>query len=166
MKITKAIPSEAHRLTEIAFAAKRHWGYPEAWIAHWRPVLTITPEFVATHETYAARMEAEGRIVGFSAFAHQGGVLRLEDLWVWPGEIGRGIGRALFHDAQQRARALGFETFEIESDPHAAGFYARMGAERIGTHTTLLEEQPRELPVFRCRTSLERGQVVETPLDL
>jgi hypothetical protein len=52
MNITISLPSEAAALTEIAFAAKRHWGYPEHWIAHWRSILTVTPEFVATHETY------------------------------------------------------------------------------------------------------------------
>ena len=31
-----AVPADAARLTEIAFAAKRHWAYPESWVARWR----------------------------------------------------------------------------------------------------------------------------------
>jgi hypothetical protein len=30
------------------------------------------------------------------------------------------------------ARAAGFETVRIVSDPHAAGFYAKMGASHVG----------------------------------
>ena len=153
MNIAVAHPSEADTLTEIAFAAKRHWGYPEHWIAHWQSLLTITPESIASHETFAARTGE--RIVGFAALARDGDVLWLKDCWVLPAEMGRGVGRALFRHAQQRARALGFATFEVESDPYAAGFYVRMGAEQIRTHVTRLEGHPRELPVFRCRTSHE-----------
>jgi GNAT superfamily N-acetyltransferase len=151
MNISVAHPAEAAVLTEIAFAAKRHWGYPERWIAQWHALLTITPASIAENETFAARLG--GRTLGFAALKLDGEILVLNDLWVVPAEMGRGIGRALFRDAQQRARARGFATFEIESDPHAAGFYERMGAEYLRTHTTLIEGLPRELPVFVCRTS-------------
>lgn len=46
--IWRALPAEASILTDIAFAAKRHWGYPEAWIAQWRSALTITPQQIAS----------------------------------------------------------------------------------------------------------------------
>jgi GNAT superfamily N-acetyltransferase len=148
ISITTAHPSEAGVLTEIAFAAKRHWGYPEHWLAQWQALLTVTPESVATHETFAAR---EGdRILGFGAIARDGDLLWLKDLWVSPAEMGRGIGRALFRRAQQRAWALGFATFEIEADPHAAGFYQRMGAVSIGMRASQIDGQVRELPLFRC----------------
>ena len=48
LHIRRAKPAEAEVLTEIAHAAKRHWGYPENWIEHWKNDLTITPEFPAT----------------------------------------------------------------------------------------------------------------------
>jgi GNAT superfamily N-acetyltransferase len=155
MTITPALPSEADTLTEIAFAAKRHWKYPESWIAHWRTVLTITPEFVATHETFAAR---EGqRILGFAALVVQADELHLEHLWVLPAEMEHGVGRALFRHAQRRAQDLGFETFEVDSDPNSAGFYEHMGAERIGTIRTLIDGTLRELPVFRVHAQQSKS---------
>ena len=45
---------EAAQLSAIAHAAKRHWGYPEAWIQHWRLTLTITPEYIARNPTFVA----------------------------------------------------------------------------------------------------------------
>ncbi len=153
LTITLAQPSEADALTEIAFAAKRHWGYPEHWIEHWRSVLTVTPDFIVTHDTFVAREER--RLLGFSALKLEGDLLWLEHLWIWPPAMRQGVGRALFRQTQSRARALGFTAFEVESDPHAAGFYERMGAELVRIHRTHFEGLPRELPVYRCQTSYE-----------
>jgi hypothetical protein len=36
-------------------------------------------------------------------------------------------------DAVDRARALGISRLLIDADPNADGFYARMGARRVGT---------------------------------
>jgi len=151
VNITPASPSEADALTKIAFAAKSHWGYPSHWMAQWQTILTVTPASIAAHETYVAR--AGECIIGFCALRRKGSTLRLEDLFVLPGEMRRGVGRLLFRHSQRRAREMGFAFFEIESDPNAAGFYERMGAERIGANTTMLDGQPRELPVFRCSTT-------------
>ena len=52
--IRAARPDDAEALTRLAHAAKRHWRYPEEWIALWRPGLTVTPEFIATHPVYCA----------------------------------------------------------------------------------------------------------------
>ena len=153
MNIRIAIPSEADALTKVAFAAKSHWGYPAHWMAQWQSILTMTPALIAAHETYVA--EDEERIIGFASLRRDGGGLRLENLFVLPSEMGRGVGRALFRHSQRRAREMGFAFFELESDPHASGFYERLGAERIGSSIALLDDKPRGLPVFRCGASHE-----------
>lgn len=151
VNINIAIPSAADALTQIALAAKSHWGYPSHWMAQWQSVLTVTPASITAHETYVAR--AGEHIVAFCALRRNGDILRLEDLFVLPGRMGRGVGGSLFRCSRRRAHEMGFAFVEIESDPNAAGFYERMGAERIGTDTTILDGQPRELPVFRCCTT-------------
>jgi ribosomal protein S18 acetylase RimI-like enzyme len=160
LEITMAHPSDAEELTAIAFAAKRHWGYPETWIEYWRQQLTVTPAFITAHETFVAR--EGGRILGFAALSREVGTLYLEDLWVLPEEMGREVGRALFRRAQQRGRVLGFDSIEIEADPNAAGFYERMGATRVGTHSSMLDGCRRELPVFRCDTFHEPDETTES----
>jgi len=146
MQIVRAKPDDAPVLTDIAFAAKRHWKYPESWIESWRDLLTIQPEFIASHETYAALVD--GRTVGFYALAGTDDKLNLLHLWVLPNEMGRGVGRALFIHALARTRALGFKNLEIESDPNAEGFYKRMGAHRIGARIKEVDGQRRELPIL------------------
>jgi ribosomal protein S18 acetylase RimI-like enzyme len=154
MQIIRATPDDAIVLTQIAFTAKRHWGYPENWIEQWRNILTITPEFIASHETYTAR--ERGEIVGFYALLPEGSDLRLEHLWILPEAINRGVGRTLFQHALKRSSALGFAALQIESDPNAVGFYERMGSRRVGQRTTDLDGQRRELPLLLCATEPSR----------
>lgn len=151
IQIEAAGPEDAATLTEIAFAAKRHWGYPDRWMEIWGDELRITPEFIASHETYSAVMDSQG--VGFYAIGQKDGRLHLLNLWVLPGWMGRGIGRALFNHAVMRAKTLGFREIEIESDPNAEGFYLRMGGRRVGVSIHVVEEQRRELPVLIYQVS-------------
>lgn len=146
MEIVRATPADAARLTEIAFAAKRHWGYPEHWIQTWRDILTMRPEFIGANLAYSA-ME-DGRAVGFYLLTTESDGLHLDHLWILPSAIGRGIGRALFEHAAEQGKRLGFETIKIEADPNAAGFYERMGARRVGTQVTEIEGERRELPLL------------------
>jgi GNAT superfamily N-acetyltransferase len=144
--IVRVKPEDAATLTAIAFAAKRHWGYPERWIDSWREELTVSPEFIAANETYSAIVDC--RAVGFYALGRKGDKLELLRLWVLPDAMGRGIGRTLFMHCIERARVLGGQEIEIESDPNAEGFYQRMGARRFGASISELDGQHRELPIL------------------
>lgn len=146
MQIVRAGPEDAAVLTAIAFAAKRHWGYPERWIELWRSILTVHPEFVASHETWAAVLD--GRITGFYALGEKDGRADLLHLWVLPEFMGRGVGRALFEHGTGRVAELGCAELEIESDPNAEGFYLRMGARRAGVNVSTVDGHRRELPVL------------------
>jgi GNAT superfamily N-acetyltransferase len=146
--IRPAALSEAEALTELALAGKRHWGYPESWLESWRGLLTITPDYLAANVVHCAEDET-GRVVGFYALQRDGGDLRLEDLFLAPSVIGRGLGRQLFEHAVGSARALGATELLIESDPNAEGFYLRMGAERIGQRVSRLTGTERIVPLLR-----------------
>jgi GNAT superfamily N-acetyltransferase len=146
MQIIPAKPQDADALTEIAYAAKRHWGYPERWIESWRDTLTIRAEFIAANVTYSAI--EDGRAVGFYLLTNESDGLHLDHFWITPRAMGRGVGRALFEHALEQARKLGHRTLKIEADPNAEGFYTRMGARRVGVTVTSIENQRRELPLL------------------
>ena len=147
MRILRAKPEQAGALTEIAQAAKRHWGYPENWIQQWQGVLTLPPEFIAANPAYCA-IQGD-RLAGFYLLTDENGQLRLDHLWIAPDAMNRGIGRALFQHAIDEARKLGHKTVIIEADPNAEGFYQRMGARRIGENVTMIDDHSRELPLLR-----------------
>jgi GNAT superfamily N-acetyltransferase len=146
MQIVRAKPKDADALTQIAHAAKRHWGYPERWIESWRDILTMRPEFIDANVAYCAAVD--NRAVGFYLLTRESDGLHLDHLWVLPQAMGRGIGRALFEHAVQQANAAGFRAIKIEADPNAEGFYLRMGARRVGTIITEIEGNRRELPLL------------------
>jgi N-acetylglutamate synthase-like GNAT family acetyltransferase len=157
--IRRAKPEEAKVLTDIAHAAKRHWGYPETWIQHWKADLTITPEFIATNEVYVAMNGEE--IVGCCAITFDGSLAELEHMWIKPECIGTGVGRALFLYVKERAANLKIPALELSADPNAEGFYERMGATRIGEVRSEIEGEPRVLP--RMKIGIASAHQKEPP---
>lgn len=144
LDIVRAKSEDADELTRLAMSAKQYWGYPDQWIERWSPSLTLTPKYIASNEVYKA--VSEGKTLGFSALVGAGTSLLLDHLWVQPDRIQTGIGRKLFCHAIERARQRGAARVEIEAEPHAEGFYLRMGARRVGEYIYDFEGQTRVLP--------------------
>lgn len=146
VEIKRATPDQAEILTQIAFAAKSYWGYPERWLQLWMPILTVSPEFIEKRNTYVAY--EDGKPVGFCAISLEDKKADLEHLWVLPDFIGQGIGTRLFNHVLSGCKAAGAHVLEIESDPNAQGFYERMGARKIGEAIGKVNGQLRVLPVL------------------
>jgi GNAT superfamily N-acetyltransferase len=150
----RAQSGDSERLTRIACDAKAHWGYPEAWLRAWQPVLRITPEYVERQLVYVAAVDAEP--VGFYVLEPRADRWSLEHFWVEPRWHGRGVGRFMFTHAVESIRAIRPGIMVIEADPYAAGFYSRMGARRSGTVPAPVEGEPgRTLPVFEIDVQKE-----------
>lgn len=142
--IHRASPQDAQQLSEIAFAAKAYWGYPEQWMKSWRYSLTIEPQYIENNQVFV--LEGESGAIGFYGLTGQPPILVLDHLWVVPDKIGQGYGRILTEHAEELARNLGAETLEIQADPHAEPFYLHMGAKRVGEYVYELDGQLRILP--------------------
>src|SRR5574342_530947 len=155
MTIIRATTEMATALSQIAFAAKAYWGYPEAWLAHWASSLTITPAFIAHQGVYAE--VRGGRPLGFYALVARGAEAELAHLWVQPAQIGTGLGRALFEHAVRLAQGLAARRLLIEADPHAEGFYLHLGATRIGEHQYEIAGEVRRLPVLAYELGSRNG---------
>jgi N-acetylglutamate synthase-like GNAT family acetyltransferase len=144
IEIRRAKPNESATLTTMAHAAKRHWGYPEEWIAQWQTDLTITSEFIDANEVFVA--VDDGKIIGCCALVLSESPAELEHMWILPEFIGTGVGRALFNHARSRAAELNLRELELSADPNAEGFYQHMGAVRVGEVRSEIDGQPRVLP--------------------
>lgn len=130
MTLRRARPDEADVLSELALAAKAHWGYDEAFMASVRDELTFSPDEVARRHVVVG--ELDGAVIGFYTVDGEPPRGALGDLWLSPDHIGTGLGRVLWQHAMATAAAAGFDHLDIDADPFAEGFYLRMGAERIG----------------------------------
>ena len=80
IEIRRALPEEAEVLTEIAIAAKGHWGYPERWMQIWKPELTFNVEYFEKNESWTASVDNQP--VGFYTLLDKDGNAWLENLWV------------------------------------------------------------------------------------
>jgi len=127
--IRGAEPGEGPRLKEIAIASKASWGYDLDKVTRWADQGDFSPARLRELVVFVA--EGEGRAVGWCSLIPRGETSWLEDLWVDPGWIGKGVGRLLFRHAAAHAQGLGAESLEWEAEPNAIGFYERMGARYI-----------------------------------
>ena len=113
-------------MREIAVEAKAHWGYDRALVEEWALGGDFDPGSLRKRLLYVA--ESDGQPVGWAALIPRGEVGWLEDLWVEPAWIGRGVGRALFEHVAAEARQRGARRLEWEAEPNAQGFYEHLGA--------------------------------------
>ncbi len=143
-KVRPAKPEEALALTDLAHASKRHWGYPDNWISHWKDALTLTPEYIEANQVFVA--EDDEHVMGFYALIVSDDRAELDHMWVSPDHLGTGVGKALFIHAMRSAKGQNLSEVEILSDPNAEGFYQKMGAYRTGESVSELDGQARMLP--------------------
>jgi GNAT superfamily N-acetyltransferase len=127
--IRPARPDEGERLRQIAIDAKGHWGYDRDWIHSWAAQGDFSPDALLSKPVLVA--EADGRAVGFAALIPQRAVAVLDDLWVEPDWIGRGVGTKLFEACATRARELGADRMEWEAEPNSVGFYEKLGGRYV-----------------------------------
>jgi GNAT superfamily N-acetyltransferase len=155
LRIRRGVPGDAAALTAIAVAAKRHWGYPEAWMEMWRDELAFTPESFGQWDIFCAELGTGpgAEVVGVCALSRIAGSddvdpgAEIEGLWVLPAHMKRGIGAALMAQAAGQAQRQGICYLRIVADPHAAAFYEKLGARPVGSVTSRVAG--RVLPVLR-----------------
>lgn len=124
--LRSALSADAGPLTELALRSKAHWGYDAAFMARCRAELTISEKQIA--ETTVLVAERQGCTIGFGCLAVKNdasGVIA--DIFVEPDEIGRGTGQMVMEALIGRARAAGLRLLVVDADPHARGFYEKLG---------------------------------------
>jgi short subunit dehydrogenase-like uncharacterized protein/ribosomal protein S18 acetylase RimI-like enzyme len=103
--------------------------------------LVLGPEGLAEGRTHVA--EQDGSVVGFATWAETAGTIELEDLFVDPGSMRRGIATALVSCIAEVLRARGAERLEVTANPHAMGFYRAAGFIDCGVAETNFGAAPR-----------------------
>lgn len=128
--VRRATPEENDLLKQITVRSRAIWGYDAARFRAWAERLDFSPEEWRDVEPYVA--EIDGHPVGWAALKQPLNALCvLEELWVEPESMRRGVGAQLFRFAVKRARELGAHTLEWASEPGAVGFYEKMGGRHV-----------------------------------
>lgn len=144
--VTRAHPADAEQLTKISHAAKRHWRYPEEWIALWKEALTITPTYIRDNHVYKLLID-DNITAGFCSVEENTVYNEITHLWLLPLYIGQGFGKKLLQETLQRVAPRNVP-FRVEADPYAEGFYHSQGFRTIDTVESI--------PVGRVLPVMER----------
>ena len=119
---------EATELSHLAFDSKAHWGYSADFMERCRDDLQVSPESCAAG---LVKVAVEGdKLAGYYRLSGRAPDGKLDDLFVNPEYIGKGVGRKLIEAAREQSRMLGFTALEIHSDPNAEQFYVHIGAKK------------------------------------
>ena len=133
LQLRPARPDEGEQLREIAIASKAHWGYDLDRVRAWAAAGDFSPEALRSKELWV--VEVDGRALGWAALIPKRELCWLDELWIEPAWIGKGIGRMLFQHAAERGRRLGAKRMEWEAERHAIGFYEKMGGRYLRDST-------------------------------
>ena len=135
MKIRTARPDERAALIELQRrAALANPGDRDVLLANPDAIDTPADQFEAGNVVLA---EDDTGLLGFSAIcAREDGDAELDGLFVAPESWKKGIGRALVEAASARASQLGAARLHVVGNPHAEGFYFKLGFKITGMFAT------------------------------
>ena len=114
-----------------------HWDHAPDYLAAATELMDLSPDDLLRDEAWVALVD--GAIAGFYRLSRDGDRFEIEEFHLEPPMIGRGIGRAMFLHATERAREAGGRWLVWSTDANALGFYLRMGGEVIGTEASGIE---------------------------
>ena len=109
--------------------------------------LVLDPEGLTEGRTHVA--EEGGSVVGFATWAEADGGMELEDLFVDPQWMRRGIATALVNCIADVVRSRGADTLEVTASPDALAFYRAVGFVDIGVAETAFGSAPQLLLKLR-----------------
>ena len=123
--------SDVGILTDLAMRSKASHGYDATFMEQCREELAIAEQTLHERDVWLA--ETDGVIVGFFALEPPAdGVCEVNPIFVEPRLQQGGVGRALWRKLEERAYCAGAKAIGLDSDPHAVGFYEKMGLKVIG----------------------------------
>ena len=130
LTIRAATIEELSGLSDLCFRSKAVWGYDKEFMEACRRELSFEPRDLEL--TPIAVAECDGKPIGVAQIKIVDDEADLLKLFVEPGALRRGTGKALLVWATDIAKKLGATRLTIDADPDAAPFYRKMGAYDLG----------------------------------
>jgi GNAT superfamily N-acetyltransferase len=143
MTIEKATNTDHQILTQITKKSKAFWGYSEEQIEIWSKFLTVTSSYIDANTVY--KLSVEDQIVGYYSFFNQDEkTIKLDNLFVLPEYIGKGLGRLLMEHFLLNINKA--NTITLNSEPNAEPFYSKLGFVKVGEIETSIKD--RYMPIM------------------
>lgn len=143
MQVLKAHKEDLTILNQITFASKQFWGYSDEQMEAWKEMLTMSESYLTENTVYKLVQE---EILGYYSFIIFENYVELDNLFVIPEKIGKGLGTFLLQHLLDEITKLGHHKIVLFADPNAERFYEKMGFQVIGSKPS--QDKTRFLPIM------------------
>jgi GNAT superfamily N-acetyltransferase len=130
MQITSASVDCVVEINRLIARSKAYWPWAPGYLAAALPLMAVTPEYIEGALCLEVRDGAA--LAGFASVVEAPDRRLLDNLWVDPDHIGRGLGRFACEHIFEIARRSRWRELVTLPDPPAEGFYLRMGFQDTG----------------------------------
>ncbi len=128
--LKKAEPEDLNDINFLLKLSKSHWGYDESFMNDFMKQFGVTEEYLKTSTVHLFFVNE--KLIGFYSFSLDDiNLPQLDNFFLHPNFIGYGFGRQLWQHCCASALDNNIHEFTLWADPHAEGFYLKMGCERI-----------------------------------
>lgn len=124
--IIPAREASLEALNGLISRSKAYWDWPDEYLSRAVPLHRITPSYLRSNRCFEV-VTKHGELLGFLSITEGNGRVVIDNLWIEPEHIRRGIGSAAVHFAFELARACGWPHLWVLPDPPAEGFYRALG---------------------------------------
>ena len=143
MQVLKAHKEDLTILNQITFASKQFWGYSDEQMEAWKEMLTMSESYLTENTVYKL---VQDEILGYYSFIIFENYVELDNLFIKPEKIGKGLGTFLLQHLLDEITKLGHHKIVLFADPNAERFYEKMGFQVIGSKPT--QDNARFLPIM------------------
>ncbi|RED24637.1 acetyltransferase (GNAT) family protein [Flavobacterium cutihirudinis] len=148
MTIEKANITDNEILTSITKKSKAYWGYSAEQIQKWDKNLTISQDYIRNNATF--KLIDNDLIIGYYSYVFENEKeVELDNLFILPEHIGKGLGKYLLLDFLNRMKEEKIERITLNSEPNAESFYSKMGFIKIGEFETSIKN--RFMPIMEMK---------------
>jgi GNAT superfamily N-acetyltransferase len=133
----RIVPARERSLAEInrlIVSSKSYWNWPAGYLEAALPLHVLTTDDLRSNHCFEV-LAPHGRLIAFSSAVANTPRVVLDNLWVTPDLIGRGVGRQMCEHLFRFSRRQGWTDLWVLPDPPAESFYRRVGFTDTGERT-------------------------------
>lgn len=146
LTIEKATTDASNELTHLTRRSKAYWGYSKEQIEKWHMDLLISKEYILANHVYLIKEHEQ--IIGYYSFQYLSkSHIRLDNIFIEPDHIGKGLGTQLMNDFLKRMEALIIDCVTLDAEPNAELFYQKFGFQTVNRKQSSIPN--RSLPVMK-----------------
>lgn len=131
LTIVPAREASLKEVNALVARSKAYWNWPHEYLSRAIPLHKVTPAYLDHNRCFEIVTNGK-ELVAFFSVSDSGARVIVDNLWVEPLYIGRGIGRAAMLFIFDLARASRWQHLWVLPDPPAEGFYRALGFSDTG----------------------------------